>query len=177
MYGTKGSNAVHFDLLISEALVNFNHINGYAYSYFVEPNDTLTISFKNGLPLAKSSNKKLSDYDLNSSALFHSKHLQNTKFNTFTIPLSFTIPKDKQFTVEEYISVLDSIDCYLDSLSQKGLIFPHILELRKQELQVEALSSKAYAPKFDYSSVVFEDNILPLYNYNSLVNMYIGYVY
>lgn len=173
----KGKKTFFFNLLEPKSLLNYMHIDSYTYSYLVEPNDTIHIRFENNIPIASSTNTSLTEYDLNSLAKFKIQHLQNTKFYNFTFPLTSFMPKEQQFTSEEYQEILNFKSVYLDSLYQQGLLSADVLTLKKKEMGQEKLYVNYYKKDYEYPNDFFEDDALLFGCYNYSLNWYIHVTY
>lgn len=178
LYGEKGVKIIDFKLYEPQSLVNYNHIDGYSYSYYVEPGDTISIKFENNLPFATSTNKKLEDNDLNATARYSLLYLQNTKFRNFTIPISFSLPEEEKFSVQEYLdTVLKGQKLFLDSLRNKGILSAEVFSLRNAENKINEKYSNIYNNNDGYLTNMFDDSLLLFPMYRAFVNVYINKKY
>lgn len=178
LYGEKGEKIIVFKLYEPQSLVNYNHIDGYSYNYYAELGDTISIKFENSLPFATSTNKKLKYSDLNVNASYSLEHLQNSKFRCFTIPFSFTLPKEERFSLQEYRdTVLKGQKIFLDSLRNKGNISTEIFSLINAENKANEIYSNIYNNTDDYQIDTFNDSLLRSPIYRAFVNIYINKKY
>lgn len=168
----------NFELFAPETNLSYSHHNGHTYSYYVNPDDTIKITFQDGTPIATSSNKQITEYDLNWLSNFLAKD-SNSQFKEAKIATTFDNEKRKQL-IEDYTKLKEKKNNYIDSLKAKDQISAEIFPCIQREIFLDSIRNEAYLKTYEYKyfkDSIISDKDLFFNSYIAYINMYIGKKY